>query len=189
MSYIRHGQSGEYVDIPGGSNYYIYDNGSDIEGWSYGEFAALIGGVADEIDISEDEATAIKASFRAHFEGWEPDYEGGVQPPERGEIFCQCIESRISSLTLTAELKQAVQEWVEDFDALRECEYCGEELRPHLYIDDTPYVCSDDECELRNEAERYGLSLSEMREANERAEESFDAFWSYITEHTDRDDL
>jgi hypothetical protein len=153
MSYLRIGQEGQYVDIPRGSTEYIYGNGTDINGWLPAEFAALIGQVADEIDIEENEAVAIKAGFRAHFEGWKPDYRGGIDPPERAEIFCQCVDSRIESLKLTDELQEAVQDWAQEFDALRECKYCDTEIRSTLYNDETRYVCDSEECNLKSGAE------------------------------------
>lgn len=113
MSYLRFNQTGTYITIPTGSDYYLYDNGKHIAPYSYEEFAAMIGQVADEIDISDDEAIAIKAGFRAHFEGWDPEYTAAIDKRERAEIFCQCVDSRIESLVLTDELHEAVREWAE----------------------------------------------------------------------------
>jgi hypothetical protein len=185
MSYIRHNQSGKYVDIPHGSNCYIYDSGRDISGWSHGEFAALIGEVVDEIDLPEAEAAEIKRGFRDHFDGWDPDYRDGINPPERGEIFCQCVDSRIESLCLSDELRDSVQEWVSNFDALRECDHCGEELRPYIYRE--PYVCGSDECDIKNEADMLGLTVEQARKAE--TFDDFDEEWAYIVEHSDREDL
>lgn len=197
MAYIRMNQEGEYIDIPYGSNEYIYDNGRDIGGWSYGQFAALIGQVADEVDIHEIYRTDIKAAFRRHFEGWDPDYSGGLNPPERGEIFCQCVDSRISGRELTDGLHEAVKEWAEeDFDALRECEYCGTEIRPHFYNDDTAYVCNDEECEILSEADSYGVSPRVMRNTYQLEcalvdygyswGNAYDESWDYLVEHSEK---
>lgn len=191
MSYIRPGSSGQYVDIPNGSNYYIYGNGNDISGWSYGQFAALIGGVVDEIDWSGGDRFStedhIKQYFTDHFGGWESDYRGGITPPERAEIFCQCVDKRIDGIELSDSLQEAVQEWANEFDALRNCEYCGDEIRPAIYNDDTRYVCNSDECELKSEAERYDMTVAEMRKA--RSFEDFDDEWDYIVEHSGLDEL
>ncbi len=184
MSYIRASSEGQYVDIPCGSNYYIYDNGDTISGWSYGEFAALIGQVADEIDISDEEGVAIKAGFRAHFEGWEPEYRGSIAPPERGEIFCQCVDSRIESLQLTDDLHEAVREWVDAHDAVRTCDYCDERLRPKICNDGTPYCCYDDVCQEKHKADLYDVSVETLREA--RSKETFDEEWDYLAEHSEK---
>ena len=183
MSYIRMGQEGQYVDIPGGSNYYLYNDGEEIGGWSHEEFAALIGGVVDEIGTEGATGGRIKQHFANHFGGWDSNYSGGVQPPERGEIFCQCVDKRIDEVELTDDLHEAVEEWVDEFDALRECEYCGDEFRPYLYVEGDRYVCSSDECEEKDEAERLGVSIETLREARE-----FDDFvdeWDYIVSHSD----
>lgn len=106
------------MDIPGGSSYYLYDNGRDIGGWSHGEFAALIGSVVDEIDWGEHDdpitRELIKGEFEDYFGGWDNDYRGGIAPPERGEIFCQCVDKRIDELHLSESLHQAVENWVDD---------------------------------------------------------------------------
>lgn len=186
MSYIRYGQDGQYVDIPDGSKTYIYDNGSDISGWSYEQFAALIGQVAYKIDIENSKATTIKNEFRKHFNGWNPDYKGGIFPPERAEIFCQCVDSRIDRLTLTNQLQEKAQQWANEFDAMRECEYCGTMIRPQHYNNTTKYVCEQKHCELRAEAEKYGLTLEQAIEAN-----NFDDLhdkWEYINEKSDKTD-
>ena len=176
-------QSGQYVDIPGGSNYYIYDNGEDIGEWSYGEFAVLVAGVSDEISVGDVTASRIKQHFANHFGGWDTTYSGGIQPPERGEIFCQCVDKRIDGVELTDDLHEAVKEWVDEFDGMRECEYCGTEFRPYLYVDSDRYVCTSDECEEKDEAERLGVSIETLREARE-----FDEFadeWDYIVSHSE----
>lgn len=127
MSYIRYGQRGSYVDIPNGSSHYIYHNGETINGWSEAEFAALIGSVVNELPPLDGEDPSIrqsdayiKAAFEEHFGGWDTDYigwdeqfDGGIPRPERGEIFCQCVDSRIAATELTDELLDAVQRWVE----------------------------------------------------------------------------
>lgn len=184
MSYIRMSQEGQYVDIPKGSKYYLYDNGRNIEGWSYGEFGALIGQVADEIDIGEDEATSIKAGFRAHFEGWDEDYDGGVSPPERGEIFCQCVDSRIEGLELTDSLQSAVQEWVESHDVLKECEYCGDEFRPYIDTGGT-YVCSKDECGTAHSADTYNVTIDVMKNERRVFEELMENYGFSLREASD----
>lgn len=176
---------GHYVTIPAGSNYYIYDNGRDISGWSYAEFAALIGGVAAELNYEPSQD--IKAAFTEHFDGWDESYRGGITPPERAEIFCQCVDSRIDTLELTAALHEAAQEWADDFDTLRTCKYCNTEYRPYLYDDDTPYVCSDDDCELQAEANRYEIPVTELKRAKEF--DDFDDEWDHIVEHGSADIL
>lgn len=193
VSFIRQTQEGSYVDIPGGSNYYIYGNGEDISGWSHGEFAALIGGIVDELPdgtVSQQARAEIREAFANHFGGWDEEYDGGITPPERAEIFCQCVDSRIEGLTLCDALHEAVREWADEFDALRECEYCGDEFRPYLYTEDTPYVCTNDECKLKREADLYGLTVEEERRARRiRDEVGVDASWEFIVEHSERDDL
>jgi len=115
-------QDGKYVDIPGGSQCYIYGNGRDINGWSEAEFAALVGEVAHLVRIDGDTAYNIEHHFRKHFDGWDETYEGSIRAPERAEIFCQCVDVRIEGVELTDEIQQAVQEWVEGHDVLTECE-------------------------------------------------------------------
>lgn len=183
MSYIRINQDGQYVDIHGGSNCYIYDNGDNISGWSYAEFAALIGSVIREIDHQSSQE--IEKSFTEHFGGWDETYDGGIPQPERAEIFCQCVNSRISNCTLTDSLHESVKEWVDQADIIKECKYCDEEFRPRIY--DGPYICNKDECNLRADADTYEITPEQMKEA--KSKESFDEQWEYILQHTDRDDL
>lgn len=195
MSFIRMGQSGQYVSIPGGSNHYIYGNGDTISGWTPAEFAALIGGVVDEIPW-DGESDLILFAFEEHFGGWDPEYRGGITRPERAEIFCQCVDSRIDDLELTPDLHQAVRSWVDEFDAFRACEYCGDEFVPYIYNDDTTYVCDDDECQLRNAADVNGVSV-EVQRRSERIQdhlvdyvgfdEAFDESWEYIESHVEDD--
>jgi hypothetical protein len=181
------GQDGQYVDIPEGSHYYIYGNGETINGWSDAQFAALIGGVVDEIDWDgRIVASYIKQQFSDHFGGWNDQYRGGIAPPERGEIFCQCVDSRIDGLELTEELHTAVEEWVDAFDAYRECEYCGEAFRSAFYIEETTYLCDSDECEIEHTAETFGLTIDEAK-TFEQSEE-FDTFtdrWDWMKERAD----
>lgn len=193
MSFIRQTQEGFYVTIPGGSNYYIYDNGTDIEGWSRAEFAALIGGVVNELP---DEAFAsqtreeIQGAFTAHFGGWDAEYRGGITPPERAEIFCQCVDRRIDDVELTGTLHSLVKQWADEFDALRTCTYCGTEFHPVLYNENTDYVCSSEACKMAKDAELYGLSLEDARRAEMISTEiGFDEEWNYISAHSKRDDL
>jgi len=147
-------QDGNYVDIPGGSQCYIYGNGRDINGWSEAEFAALIGEVAHLVSIDGDTAYNIEHHFSKHFGGWDETYEGSIPAPERGEIFCQCIDRRIEGVELTDEIQHAVQEWVESHNVLTECDYCGEEFRPYL---DSADCCTDEECEIKEEADMYNV--------------------------------
>jgi hypothetical protein len=142
VSYIRNGQEGSYVDIPKGSIEYIYDNGEKIGRWDYGEFASVVGSLADELDISEEEAISIKAGFRRHFEGWQPDASGDIPAPEKAEIFCQCVDSRIESLVLTDELHDAVKDWLSEKKVVFPCEVCGTKLRP-VVKNGEPYRCDD----------------------------------------------
>lgn len=190
------GSAGQYIDIPGNSQYYIYDDGDTIDGWSYGEFAALISKVVDEIDWDGGErfstADHVKQAFADHFGGvWDDDYRGGIAPPERGEIFCQCVDGRIDSLELTDDLQEAVQEWVDDFDALRECDHCGNSFRPYIYNEDTVYRCSSRECRLIDNAEMNGLTPEQQKELedlrSEKLEEvdGFDIFNDALDEVTE----
>jgi len=191
MSFIRQTQEGSYVDIPGGSNYYIFGNGEDISGWSHAEFAALIGGVVEELSddaFVEQSRAAIREGFTDHFGGWNAEYDGGITPPERAEIFCQCVDRRIDALELTADLHRAVRNWAAEFDALRECKYCGDEFRPYLYTE--PYVCQSDECDLKQEADRWGLTVEDARRSRQIMDEvGFDEGWNFIVEHSALDDL
>jgi len=45
-----------------------------------------------------------------------------------------------------------LQESFDRDEVLRECEYCGTKFRPYLLIEETEYVCDDDDCAF--EAER-----------------------------------
>jgi hypothetical protein len=159
MSYLRYSQDGQYIDIPSGSNYYIYDNGETIDGWSYEEFAALIGSVVDEIAIHQTHKTDIKAAFQQYFGGWDSDYRGSIAPPERAEIFCQCVDSRIDNLELSDNLHKAVQDWADEFDAFEECTYCGDEFRPLISgLEENP-TCGKELCDMKKEAELYDVDL------------------------------
>lgn len=160
MSYIRQSQDGTYVEIPGGSNYYIYGNGEDISGWSHAEFAALIGSTVYELGLSEVIERDVREDFAEHFGGWDATYSGGITPPERAEIFCQCVDRRIDGLTLTEEIQSAAWEYADSFEVFRECEYCGEEFRPMIYDEETSYVCNDDDCRDRKRADSYEVDLS-----------------------------
>jgi hypothetical protein len=167
-------QDGQYVDIPGGSQHYIYDNGEDINGWSHEEFAALIGGLAEELDISPELRTAIEAGFSDYFGGFDPDYDGGVAAPERAEIFCQCVDSRISSLSLTDELHDAVQEWLDAQDVMTVCDFCDEEFRPYLEAE----TCGSDECKLQRRAERWNVSTEIIQNSDRLFDElHFERDW------------
>jgi len=186
-------QEGSYVTIPGGSNYYLYGNGEDINGWTYPQFAAVIGSVIDELPeeaFGEQSREEIHEGFSTYFGGWNAEYRGGISTPERAEIFCQCVDRRIESLELTNELQYYVQEWADDFEAMRECDFCGNEIRPYIYNEDSDYVCDSSECETKHQAEQYGITLKESRRA-ERIEDEigFDEGWEYIVNHSTRDDL
>lgn len=165
------GQEGSYVDIPNGSNYYIKGNGKDVGGLTYEQFAALIGSVVDEIEWGATEGEYggacgnIKHKFAEHFGGWDSDYNGCITPPERGEIFCQCVDRRIESLELTENLQNSVKEWVNKFDSMRECVYCGNDFRPKIYNDETKYICSKDKCGYKHDAEIYGVEIQTIRQA------------------------
>lgn len=189
MSFIRAGQEGTYVEIPGGSNYYLYDNGNDIEGWSYGEFAALIGGVADELPdaaFSDQSREEVKSAFEEYFGGWDEEYRGGITPPERGEIFCQCVNSRIEDTELTEDLHRHVREWADEFEVMRKCDYCGEEFRPVLYTEKTPWVCPADDCGIAFDAEMYGTSFEDTRRADViMYEVGHDEGWEYLVANSD----
>lgn len=143
MSYIRYGEEGRYVDIPNGSIEYIYDNGEKIGRWSYGQFAALIGSVAAELDTANPHLDdAIKRGFEQHFGGWDEDYRGGLPEPEHAEIFCRCVDRRIDSLVLTDELHDAVKVWLSEKNVVRLCEVCSTEVRP-IVKNGGPYRCDD----------------------------------------------
>lgn len=166
MSFVRMGQDGQYVDIPEGSMYYLYGDGENIGGWSYGQFAALIGSTIDEIRPEEDGTYGggngnVKNKFANHFDGWDEDYRGGIAPPERAEIFCQCVDSRIDGLTLSDELQEAAQEWAEEADdTLQECEYCGEEFRSKFDSNS----CYDGECGMHSQADAAGVPFELVRQ-------------------------
>jgi len=157
MSYIRYGQEGRYIDIPEGSQSYIHDNGTDISGWSYAEFAALIGSVVDE--ISYDNSGAIKTAFRQYFGGWDADYNGKIEPPERAEIFCQCVDARIDGVELTDSLQEQVQNWADEYDALRECQYCEKEFRPKLFVGEGDFTCEKEECGKKHTADMWDVTV------------------------------
>jgi len=187
---------GDYVDIPHGSQYYIYDNGNSISGWSDGEFAALIGLVADEISIPEPRAFEIKKGFKEHFGDWDEDYVGGITPPERAYVFCQCVDWRIDSLELTDDVLEAVRGWSDNCDVLRECKYCGDEFRPVMYNDETPYVCNEDGCVLQMESDNLNIAVDLLEQAERLGdilmmeyeyspEAAIDAEDDYLNQQTD----
>lgn len=188
MSYIRHTQDGQYVEIPNGSSHYLYDNGSDIGGWSYEQWASIIGSVVDEIDswVGEPTPDEIRAAFEKKYGGWDDSWDGGIRPPERAEIFCQCVDSRIDSLELTDELQQAAQDWADEFDASRECEHCGDQFYPSLLHDDTSYYCDKETCDLANDADKYNTSIRVIKNGQQlwhELRENYGYDWDEASEH------
>jgi hypothetical protein len=182
MSYIRASQDGTYVDIPHGSNYYLYSDGSDIGGWSHEEFAGVVWDATQEIDLTQfdDEYLhEILDGFTSYFGGVEHDYTGGVAQPERAEIFCQCVDSRIDDVELTDELQTAMQDSFSESDFVEECEYCGAEFRP--YISGEPYICNDDGCMNQHKADMYNVDVETIEELNrayiEGGEEAHSEYW------------
>lgn len=159
MSYIRRTQEGSYVDIPRGSQHYLYDDGDSISGYSYEEWAALIGSTAYEIAIPYERAEKIAAAFKEYYGGWDDSYEYGIHPPERAEIFCQCVDNRLDGVELTPAVHDGAKLWAKEFDAMRQCHYCDTALRPAVYLDDTRYVCDSDTCMAKHDRYR-----EEMRE-------------------------
>jgi hypothetical protein len=177
MSYIRMGQSGTYVDIPYGSQHYIYGDGETISGWTEPEFAAVVFDALDEADVDED--GEIRDAFADHFGGIDEDYIGGIAQPERAEIFCQCVDSRIEGVELVDGLLEAMQDSFDRDDYIEECEYCGTEFRP--FIRSEPYVCSDDECDTKWKADRWNVDAETVRESNrlidDGKEEEYKEHW------------
>jgi hypothetical protein len=169
MSYIRQGSDGRYVEIPGGSSYYLYDNGRDIGGWSHEQWAAIIGGLVDELDpwMGEPTPDEIRSAFEEHYGGWDDKRNGGIRPPERAEIFCQCVDSRIDGLELTDELQEAAQEWADSFDATRKCDHCGQDFYPSVMHDGTNYYCDEPECKLADTADTYRVSIRIARNSKQ----------------------
>lgn len=184
MSYIRYGQEGRYIDIPEGSQSYIYDNGTDISGWSYAEFAALIGSVVDEIDYQT--FGAIKTAFSHYFGGWDADYNGEIEPPERGEIFCQCVDKRIDGVELTDSLQAEVQNWVDEYDALRECQYCEEKFRPNLLVGQEDFICDRDECLKKSDADRWDVTVQIVEQEERVFHELYENYGFEQGEASDR---
>lgn len=149
MSFIRAASEGQYIDIPCGSVHYIYHDGNHINGWTEGEFAALIVSVLEDANwVQERESFSqsydyIKQQFEEHFDTLDYDYRGGICPPERAEIFCKCVNSRIDGLTLTDEMIDILRKWVESHDLVTECTHCGDEFRAMGL--DSEY-CNNTEC-------------------------------------------
>lgn len=117
MSYLRLGQQGYYVDLgPNGSDYYLYNSGTDIIGlgrsWTHEQWAAMIGRVIDEISYTSSQP--IKAEFESYYDGWDTNYNT-IDLPESCEIFCQCVDRRIDTLELTDDLHTAVQQHVQNY--------------------------------------------------------------------------
>lgn len=169
MSFIRQTQDGSYVDIPFGSQYYLYDNGIDIGGWTYEEFAGVVIEALDEVDtteISDAYQFEIKCGFEEYFGGIDHGYRGGVEQPERAEIFCQCVDRRFDDVVLKDELHEMVQDSFDRDDYVFECENCGNELRPYIR-DGEPYYCNDEECTIESRAESWGVEPSVVRKLNE----------------------
>lgn len=170
MSYIRHGQEGQYVDIPHGSMYYLYGNGDDISGWSYQQFAGIILEVLDEIDVENERE--IRVAFSNHFGGVDDEYDGGIAFPEKAEIFCQCVDSRIDPLELTDDLQEAVQEAVDPMDHVRQCDICGDEYRSmfvgHEWQGST---CMEDECHDQWLVDEGIMTWEEIEELEEMSME------------------
>lgn len=175
MSYIRAGQRGYYVDIPCGSVAYIYDNGTDISGESYAEFAAHIGSLVYELDVDADTAQRVQSAFAGHFGGWDDTYSGTLPRPERAEIFCQCIDSRIDTIELTDEIHEAVQNWVAADIYTTECYICEDEFRDAFGPETT--FCS--ECYNQHRANEHGITVAEVEQS--------DRLFDHILEYADGD--
>lgn len=198
MSYIRMGQEGSYVDIPGGSKYYLYYNGTDIEGWTKAEFAGILFDYIEErlsAQLTAGEVDYLEEKLIEYFGGIDTDYRGGVAPPECAEIIGQCIDNRFDGTDLSPEIQTMLQESFDRDEVLRECEYCGTKFRPYLLIEETEYVCDDDDCAFEAERNRLGLTAYELREYKqlEEAHWSGDLPWErvteYLSEHTSKEEL
>ena len=198
MSYIRMGQKGSYVDIPGGSVYYLYNNGTDIDGWTKAEFAGILFDYIEErlsTKLTAGEMDYLEEKLLQYFGGIDRDYTGDIAPPECAEIICQCIDSRFEGTDLSPEMQTMLQESFDRSEVIRECEHCGTEFRPYLLIDDTRYVCDDDDCSFEEERERLGLTAKELRKYHQLEEEYWsgdlprEAVTEYLSEHTSRDEL
>lgn len=181
MSFIRMGQEGSYVDIPHGSQCYLYGDGETVSGWSYEEFAAVVFDTLYEapIVLSPEYWIDICGGIEEELgvEHMDFEYEGGVPQPERAEIFCQFVDRRIDGVELTDELHEAMQDSFDPDDYVSECEYCGAEFRP--LGDGT--VCNDDECRKQSEADMYNVDVETIEGLNqafrEGGEEAHKEYW------------
>lgn len=171
MSYIRMGQAGEYIDIPEGSQYYLYGNGRTIGGWTYEEFAGV---VLDEIeDLIEDDEyrEAIIDAFREEFTGIDRDFTGGIAPPERAEIFCQVVDARADDVELRDDLHKKLQ--AKMGASFSECPYCGDEVRSDTRMADDP-ICDATECEDRLWADAFEVSYDDYVEIKDLEGQAFE---------------
>lgn len=180
MSYIRFGQEGRYVDIPEGSQYYLYGNGNDINGWEYEEFAGILSECIPFVCEDDEEAADMRKALREKFGGIDGDYSGSVAEPETAEIMLQVLDSRTDVIEVDDDLIERFEEWVESNGPYTvECDNCGDPIRPYLDMDGK-HFCSKKECEIAMDAEMLGISFEEAEELdqiddpeeyNERAEE------------------
>lgn len=171
MSYIRYTQEGTYVDIPGGSDYYLYGNGNDIEGWSYEEFAGVILHEIEDCIEDEDYREDVLDAFREEFGGIDRDFQGGVARPERAEVFCQVIDRRVDGIELRPDLHRRLrQEMTAEFG---ECPYCGTDVRSDTLFTEDP-VCADDECEDRLWAEVFEIEYEDYVEIKDLRGDEFE---------------
>lgn len=116
MSFIRYNESGEYVEIPKGSMYYLYDDGSKIRrdggSWTYEEFSAIILSLVDDLNLSVNEKyiKEMKESFFEYFDidRIDDNYKGDIRIPEKAEIFCQFLDKRFDNMELDKKLQSQI---------------------------------------------------------------------------------
>lgn len=168
MSFIRWAHEGTYVPIPRGSDMYIYGNGHNINGWSYGEFAGMLYATAwestdHEWTLRDIRKGLITWSYQMYYgiayQGEDDDrpsygehlyeFEGAFRnhsptSPEWGEMLCQVLDKRTKQTCLTSDFHREVRRTCKA--EFGECRYCGEKIRTDNRIGEPPYVCSDEEC-------------------------------------------
>lgn len=167
MSYIRMGQQGFYLNIPEGSNYYLYGNGDDIDGWDYDQFAGVLSECIPYVSEDDEEAKKMRAALKEEFGGITRDYKGGVAPPEKAEIFLQVLDRRTHVMEVDDDLVDRFEEWVESRGPyMVECENCGKEFRPYIR-DGGDYYCDEGECSIAFDAAIYDISCEQAAELQE----------------------
>lgn len=134
MSYIRMGQSSEYVDLGDGSREYLYDNGHSISGTGFSmDYGDWIGALSVHAELAGlDDVKQLERSLENHYGVHRNEVQAVGPRPEMAHTVAQHLDSRLDGWELTDEAEQKLAEYAEQ--AFVNCPECGDRWRPDVYI-------------------------------------------------------